>query len=341
MHPRKLGSHEAVVANTQQNTSTSPSTQRSGRQTAASTETPWRMQKDSFARPSRCQPLNCSARRVTPGMTQESAARTRPKSADAQTPKDQAATAAAGDAMKQQYKRKATLRDRALDKEDPKYRLLCSAHRLRTQQSGTIARQSKSDWPRAARPWTRSTTRSRRSANQKLSDKKLDVTATTVGASGGGAEGGGGRGGGGGGGGAGSGPAHDGSSDAGDAQDADEAERTAAAQRKADALAELAFAALTDHQVDNLHLQIVSVMVVTRHFYAAWKTYCERVEHTPVGTPIERLPNVTRAISPAGLVSALARPEVVQAPGANHEGAKLVSAAILHARLQSLSWLSI
>ena len=37
-------------------------------------------------------------------------------------------------------------------------------------------------------------------------------------------------------------------------------------------------------------------MVVTRHFYAAWKTYCERVEHTPVDTPIERVPNVTRAI---------------------------------------------
>ena len=230
---------------------------------------------------------------------------------------DQEATAAAGDAMKQQYKRKSTLRDPAPEKEeDPK----AKQKRVDAVEQAAFGLPASVYSPppkNAAERHHRAAIKKRLAqgseamdtlnnqiealvaANQKLTDKKLDVTATTFGASGGGAEGGDGGGGGGGGGGAGSGPAHDGSSDAGDAQDADEAERTAAAQRKADALAELAFAALSDHQVDNLHLQIVSVMVVTRHFYAAWKTYCERVEHTPLGTPIERVPNVARAISKA------------------------------------------
>ena len=69
---------------------------------------------------------------------------------------------------------------------------------------------------------------------------------------------GGGGGGGGGGGSAGSGPPEDTDED-GDAQDAAAAQR---AEQRADGLAELAFAALTDNQVDKLYVQIVSVMAV-------------------------------------------------------------------------------
>ncbi len=56
----------------------------------------------------------------------------------------------------------------------------------------------------------------------------------------------------------------------GDAQDAAAAER---AEQRADGLLGLAFAALTDNQGGKLHVQIVSVMAVCRHFHAAWKAY--------------------------------------------------------------------
>jgi hypothetical protein len=144
---------------------------------------------------------------------------------------DQEATAAAGDAMKQQYKRKSTLRDPAPEKEeDPK----AKQKRVDAVEQAAFGLPASVYSPppkNAAERHHRAAIKKRLAqgseamdtlnnqiealvaANQKLTDKKLDVTATTFGASGGGAEGGGGAGGGGGGGGAGSGPAHDGSSD--------------------------------------------------------------------------------------------------------------------------------
>ena len=107
--------------------------------------------------------------------------------------------------MKQQYKRKATLRDRPLDKEDPKSK----------QKRVDEVEQAAFDLPasvfspppkNAAERHHRAAIKKRLAmgseametlnnqiealvaANQKLTDKKLDVTATTVGASGGGAK---------------------------------------------------------------------------------------------------------------------------------------------------------
>ena len=59
---------------------------------------------------------------------------------------------------------------------------------------------------------------------------------------------------------------------------------------------QLAFAALTDNQVDKLHVQIVSVIAVCRHFHAVWKAYNALVEATGVSTRFPALPTLTKAM---------------------------------------------